>query len=246
MGKNSKAYDAKQRRQYREEKLRREAEAKKRENRLMWTVIGIVLGAILLVTALSLFFILSPDSQSDDDTSNYVRMLVSYTDKDGKQQSGDIVIELYPDKAPITVQNFKKLVSEGFYDGLTFHRVYSGFMIQGGDPDGDGSGGAPNTIKGEFSSNGVANDLSHTRGVVSMARSNSPDSASSQFFIMHADKPTLDGNYAAFGRVVSGMEIVDGIAATEVIRAPGSIDAQPTKPVHPVTIQKMALITPDK
>ena len=123
-----------------------------------------------------------------------------------------IKIELYPDIAPITVANFVKLAGEGFYDGLTFHRIYPGFMIQGGDPKGNGTGGSGWTIKGEFSGNGVKNDLKHTRGVLSMARSMMPDSAGSQFFIMHEDAPHLDGQYAAFGKVIDGMEVVDEIA----------------------------------
>ncbi len=126
-----------------------------------------------------------------------------------------IKLELYPEHAPITVANFEKLVKEGFYNGLTFHRVISGFMIQGGCPDGTGMGGAKENIKGEFLANGVKNDLKHTRGVISMARSMMPDSASSQFFIMHEDAPHLDGNYAAFGKVVEGIEVVDEIAAVE-------------------------------
>ena len=126
-----------------------------------------------------------------------------------------IKIELYPDKAPITVENFEKLVKEGFYNGLIFHRVISGFMIQGGDPLGTGTGGSKQKIKGEFRSNGVQNDLKHTRGVISMARSANPDSASSQFFIMHKDAPHLDGQYAAFGKVVEGIEVVDEIAAVQ-------------------------------
>ena len=120
----------------------------------------------------------------------------------------NIKIELYPDVAPITVANFEKLVKEGFYDGLIFHRVISGFMIQGGDPMGTGMGGAKEKIKGEFLANGVRNDLKHTRGVISMARSAMPNSASSQFFIMHQD--------AAFGKVVEGMDVVDEIAAVDV------------------------------
>jgi len=124
-----------------------------------------------------------------------------------------IEIELCPDVAPITVKNFEKLVSEGFYDGLIFHRVIPGFMIQGGDPLGNGMGGADEKIVGEFAANGHKNDLKHTRGVISMARAYDPNSASSQFFIMHADAPHLDGQYAAFGRVVSGMEAVDEIAS---------------------------------
>ena len=114
----------------------------------------------------------------------------------------EIKVELYPEKAPITVANFEKLAGEKFYDGLTFHRVISGFMIQGGCPKGDGTGGSKEKIKGEFSANGVPNDLKHTRGVLSMARAMDPNSAGSQFFIMHKDAPHQDGQYAAFGNVV--------------------------------------------
>ena len=127
----------------------------------------------------------------------------------------EIKLELYPEKAPITVENFLKLVGEGFYDGLIFHRVISGFMIQGGDPEGTGMGGAKEKIKGEFKANGVPNDIRHVRGVISMARSRMPDSASSQFFIVHEDAPHLDGQYAAFGKVVEGMDAVDEIAAVK-------------------------------
>jgi len=123
-----------------------------------------------------------------------------------------IKIELYPEIAPISCENFEKLVKSGFYDGLTFHRVIPGFMIQGGCPKGNGTGGPGWQIKGEFSSNGVKNDLKHTRGVLSMARSMMPNSAGSQFFIMHEDAPHLDGNYAAFGKVIEGIEVVDEIA----------------------------------
>ncbi len=123
-----------------------------------------------------------------------------------------IKIELDHKAAPITAANFEALVKEGFYDGLTFHRVIRGFMIQGGDPLGTGTGGSKKTIKGEFASNGVNNPIEHKRGVISMARSMMPDSASSQFFIMHEDAPHLDGNYAAFGHVVEGMDAVDEIA----------------------------------
>ncbi len=125
-----------------------------------------------------------------------------------------IKLELYPEKAPITVENFLKLVGEGFYDGLIFHRVIKDFMIQGGDPTGTGMGGAKEKIKGEFLMNGVANDLRHERGVISMARAQNPNSASSQFFIVHKDSFFLDGQYAAFGRVTEGMEAVDEIAET--------------------------------
>lgn len=127
------------------------------------------------------------------------------------KEYGVITLELDADIAPITVTNFVELAKEGFYDNLTFHRVIDGFMIQGGDPNGDGTGGSPDKIKGEFSQNGVENDMKHVRGVISMARANAKDSASSQFFIMHQDTPSLDGSYAAFGRVTSGMDIVDQI-----------------------------------
>lgn len=130
------------------------------------------------------------------------------------QNGGKIKLELDASAAPITVENFEKLVRQGFYDGLTFHRVISGFMIQGGCPEGTGMGGPGYSIKGEFSANGVENPIKHERGVISMARAQNPDSAGSQFFIMHADAPYLDGQYAAFGRVVSGMEVVDEIANT--------------------------------
>ena len=130
-------------------------------------------------------------------------------------ESGDaITLELYPEIAPITVENFVSLVKEGFYNGLIFHRVIAGFMIQGGAPLGSGFGGSDKTIKGDFKLNGVENNLSHERGVISMARSQMPNSASSQFFICHADATFLDGQYAAFGRVIDGMETVDDIAMT--------------------------------
>ena len=129
------------------------------------------------------------------------------------KDSGSIKLELYPEAAPKTVENFLKLVGEKFYDGLTFHRVISGFMIQGGDPMGTGMGGSEEEIPGEFAANGFNNPIRHERGVISMARTNDPNSASSQFFIMHADGFFLDGNYAAFGKVVEGIEEVDKIAA---------------------------------
>lgn len=131
---------------------------------------------------------------------------------------GAITVELDADAAPITVQNFLDLAGSGFYDGLTFHRIMEGFMIQGGDPEGTGMGGSDKTIKGEFSANGVENPLSHTRGAISMARSSAMDSASSQFFIVQKDSTFLDGQYACFGYVTDGMDVVDAIAA----------DAQPT------------------
>ena len=135
--------------------------------------------------------------------------MIVITMENGKQMK----LELDKSVAPITVENFEKLVSEGFYDGLIFHRVIPGFMIQGGCPDGTGMGGPGHNIKGEFLQNGVNNPLKHTRGVISMARAGHPDSAGSQFFIMHEDAPHLDGQYAAFGKVVEGIEVVDEIAS---------------------------------
>ena len=154
--------------------------------------------------------------------------LVTITMENGKK----IEIELYPDVAPITVENFTKLVKEGFYNGLIFHRVIPGFMIQGGCPQGSGMGGPGYSIKGEFTQNGFTNNLAHDRGVLSMARAMSPNSAGSQFFIMHQDAPHLDGQYAAFGKVVSGMEVVDEIASVPCNRMD-----------RPLEDQRMATVT---
>lgn len=152
---------------------------------------------------------------------------------------GRISVELDADTAPITVTNFVNLAKSGFYDGLTFHRIISGFMIQGGDPEGTGSGGSGKNIKGEFSRNGVKNDIKHVRGVISMARSMQNDSASSQFFIVHKDSPHLDGSYAAFGHVTSGIEVVDQICEkTPVI--PDTDGA--VKPENQPIIEKITII----
>ncbi|MBQ2910658.1 MAG: peptidylprolyl isomerase, partial [Clostridia bacterium] len=137
---------------------------------------------------------------------------------------GVIEIELYPEIAPISVENFLKLCKSGFYNGTFFHRVIRGFVIQGGDPTGTGMGGPGWNIKGEFASNGVKNDLKHTRGVLSMARAGHPDSAGSQFFIMHDDAPHLDGDYAAFGKVTSGMDVVDSIVSAYYVGMRGTIE----------------------
>ena len=151
------------------------------------------------------------------------------------ENGGVITLELSPESAPITVANFEKLVGEGFYNGLTFHRVIAGFMIQGGDPLGNGMGGSDEKIKGEFAANGVANPISHKRGVISMARAQNPNSASSQFFIMHADGEFLDGQYAAFGHVTSGIEVVDAIAEVDT-----DMRDKPLKPqvIKSITIEK--------
>lgn len=160
------------------------------------------------------------------------------------KSSGDnsFVITLYPDVAPITCENFEKLVKDGFYDGLKFHRVVEDFMAQGGDPKGDGTGGSTDTIKGEFSQNGVENTLSHTRGVVSMARSNDPDSASSQFFICYGDESFLDGQYAAFGKVTEGMDVVDSFVKVE--RSMGS-DGAVSSPNTDIIMENVKMIDDD-
>jgi len=183
-------------------------------------------------------------SKVEDNSTAADTIQATITMEDG----GTIVLELYPNLAPQTVQNFVYLARQGFYDGLKFHRIMSGFMIQGGDPEGTGSGGPGYTIKGEFQQNGIANDLSHTRGVVSMARrSDSFDSAGSQFFIMHGDSTSLDGGYAAFGRVVSGMDVVDKIASTPNSGLNGAV-AEENKPViKTITIDDdVELPEPDK
>ncbi len=174
--------------------------------------------AAFSIIILSLFILLSGcgnngnKQNADDNTAASVEYL------SGKHHIsievsgyGTISAELDADNAPITVTNFIKLAGSGFYDGLTFHRVVNGFMIQGGDPDANGTGGSKDKIKGEFQANGISNDIKHVRGTISMARSSSPNSASSQFFIMQKDKSSLDGKYAAFGTVTEGIEIVDAI-----------------------------------
>jgi peptidyl-prolyl cis-trans isomerase B (cyclophilin B) len=177
---------------------------------------------------------LANDTTQNNSEESNMSNLVQIKMKDG----GIIKVELYPDIAPITVANFKKLVSEGFYDGLIFHRIVPGFVIQGGDPNGDGTGGSDEQIKGEFLQNGVNNTLSHERGVLSMARRSYPlDSASSQFFIVLDDAAirSLDGGYAGFGRVTEGMDVVDAIAAVET-------DAK-DKPIVEQVMESVTFIT---
>ena len=193
-----------------------------------------IFSLFLVLAALTAALLVFPACGDKPDTSTH-RVAIEV------QDFGTIELELYPTKAPITVANFEKLVKEGFYDGLTFHRVVKNFMIQGGDPKGDGSGGSDKTIKGEFSQNGFTrNDIKHERGVISMARSSSSnDSASSQFFIVHKDSFSLDGNYAAFGRVTSGMDVVDAIANVKV-KDNGS--GETSTPVKLVVITRMYMI----
>lgn len=180
----------------------------------MKRILAIMIAAVMLLSVAGCGKTYKTTFTSYEEENIYVEMVV--------KGYGLMTIELYPDVAPITVRNFATLVSEGFYDGLTFHRIIEGFMIQGGDPEGTGAGGSENNIIGEFAANGIENDLSHDRGVISMARSQAYDSASSQFFICHQKSDFLDGDYAAFGKVVEGLEVLDSIAnvATDSNDAP--------------------------
>lgn len=208
MGKETKT---KQLRELRE-KQRQEALAKKKKEQRLILIISVSLLALILIAAgvsILVTKLANKNEETPPPSPSYVSMTVKYTDDNGQEHTGDIVLELDPTFAPITVANFTKLVGEGFYNGLNFHRVIEDFMIQGGAP---ASGKDVANIKGEFSQNGVNNPLKHERGVISMARADDPNSASSQFFIVHKTSPHLDGKYAAFGRVISGMEYVDGIA----------------------------------
>ena len=153
------------------------------------------------------------------------------------ENGGEFIIELCPEQAPITCENFLKLAKSGFYNGLTFHRVIDGFMAQGGDPEGTGCGSSDENIKGEFAMNGVMNTLSHTRGVVSMARSQNPNSASSQFFICYGDCTFLDGQYAAFGKVTEGMEVVDDFLKIERRMSFGGERSTPVTPIVMKTVE---------
>ncbi len=174
------------------------------------TMKGLIAGLIILALATAGVIVYAKLSEPDYSKVPYPTVTITMENGD------EIHLELYPDVAPNTVANFVQLAQDGFYDGTIFHRVIAGFMIQGGDPTGTGMGGPGFTIKGEFSANGVANNLSHTRGVISMARAQDYNSAGSQFFIMHADAPSLDGQYAAFGRVTDeeSLAVVDAIATT--------------------------------
>ena len=169
------------------------------------------------------------EEESETNSMSNEKPIIEITMKSG----GKIVVELDPEAAPITTENFLKLVDDEFYDGLTFHRIIPDFMIQGGDPDGTGAGGLSEKIKGEFSENGWENPISHKRGVISMARTNDPNSASCQFFITNADSEYLDGAYAAFGKVTSGMDVVDEISAT-----PTGANDKPNTPVVMDTIRR--------
>ena len=185
-----------------------------------------------------------PAPPSNDNTNEGEKYMNKIYATITMENGGVIKLELYPDLAPQSVRNFCYLARSGFYDGLTFHRIIPGFMIQGGDPDGNGTGGPGYCIKGEFAANGFENELKHARGVISWARKSRPnDSAGSQFFIMHQDAPHLDGSYAAFGRVIEGMEVVDAIAAVET-----DAGDRPLTPVviETITIEGPELPEPDK
>lgn len=233
MGKNAKASRSAQLRQKREEERLAQLEKKKKEDKIMWMIVaGVALAVLLAVLIPFLVSVLTPPEYHLADSEKYatveevtelVKLNITYTANDGRVHNGDIIVALDAENAPITVDNFQTLVKEGFYNGLIFHRVIEGFMIQGGDPKGNGQGGSDTEIKGEFPNNGVDNQLKHERGVISMARlgdQSNPEpyynTASSQFFIVHKTTPSLDGNYAAFGKVVFGMDMVDGIAAVNV------------------------------
>ncbi len=188
-------------------------------------IIFIICAAIILIAILVVNSIINQkETESFLTGKHYVEMTI--------QDYGTIQLELDADVAPITVTNFMNLVQDHFYDGLTFHRIAKNFVIQGGDPNGNGTGGSKNTIKGEFASNGVANSISHVRGVISMARNgNSNNSASSQFFIMLDDNTSLDGLYAAFGKVIDGMDIIDKIVEDAIIEDDGETVLKENQPV---------------
>lgn len=213
-----------------------------------------VLVVILIILAISVYFITKKGTNSNEKQNVQENAQAEQKEENKEEKSmyssgkhhaqiviknyGTISLELDADMAPITVENFASLVNKGFYDGLTFHRIISGFMIQGGDPEGNGLGGSDKEIKGEFSANGVKNTISHTRGVISMARAQSYNSASSQFFIMHEDAPYLDGSYAAFGHVTEGIEIVDKICEDTKVEDSNGTVLKENQPV----IEKIVMI----
>ena len=194
----------------------------------------ITLGALILIAVIALVVpMLGQEKGTEEDMSSVQTgpLTGTYYVEIHVKDVGVITAELYADIAPVTVTNFVDLVNQKFYDGLTFHRIISGFMVQGGDPNGNGTGGSATKIKGEFKANGVENNLNHVRGVLSMARSQAYNSASSQFFIMHEDAPHLDGQYAAFGKVLSGMDVVDALCANTPVQDYNGTVAKTDQPV---------------
>ena len=225
----------------------RKAQQAKADKRNM--IIGII--AVLLVVGVALSFMLGGNDTAAGQPSQVTVSGPTAASAITEKITHNVVIEvenygtinavLYGEAAPITVANFVKLAGEGFYDGLTFHRIISGFMIQGGDPKGNGTGGSAQTIKGEFAQNGVNNPISHQRGVLSMARSSMPDSASSQFFIMHDAAPHLNGAYAAFGCVTEGIEVVDAICRnTPVTDGNGTVQKQNQPKIVSIRVTEIA------
>ncbi|MBQ2326282.1 MAG: peptidylprolyl isomerase [Clostridia bacterium] len=194
-------------------------------------------GAFFVLIGIGLAYVASTSGSSGAPETDEPRLTGKHIAEITVKDYGTITVELDGDTAPITVANFVKLANEGFYDGLTFHRIISGFMIQGGCPEGTGRGGSDTEITGEFEQNGVKNELKHTRGVISMARSKLPNSASSQFFICHADAPHLDGAYASFGIVTEGIEVVDAICAdAQPVDNNGTIPAEAQPVIESIKI----------
>lgn len=212
---------------YKKRKISAKSTSRKRKTVIITAIVACIVIAVIFGT---ISFIKHKEESSMDKVKVLVEM----------ENGGNFTLELYPEYAPETVANFVKLAGDGFYDGLTFHRIVDGFMAQGGDPEGTGMGGSKDTIKGEFAANGFkANTLSHTRGVISMARSMDYNSASSQFFICYDDASFLDGQYAAFGKVVDGMDVVDGFL--DVKRTANEM-GEMAVPVTPVVMKKLTVI----
>ena len=255
MAKQQKISEMEQRRQFRAEQMQKAKEAKRKQNRILLLAIAV---AVLIAGAVATVIFLIPNSTeipaiSMDDLdfteaniedyipngaeSDHVLINVSYTDKNGAEKKGDILVRLYDEVAPGTVENFKNMVKKGIYTNSTFHRVVKDFMIQGGQKNKDNAQEVK-PIVGEFTSNGFTNNLLHKRGVISMARSNDPNSATSDFFIMHKDSTSLDGKYASFGYVGAGMDIVDEIAEVEV-KANAGMNGEISAPVNTVTINNV-------
>ncbi len=244
---------AKSRQQLRQEQRKKKNKAAATASISVGVICAIVAFVVILAIVLIGFFLNRDKGEAENKSASSVQQQDEIVYDKEPQVSGEhdrakfvmengeeFIVELYPEYAPLTAANFKSLVEEGFYDGLTFHRVVDGFMAQGGDPNGDGTGGSAKAIDGEFMTNGFKdNTLSHQRGVISMARTNDPNSASSGFFICYDDASFLDGNYAAFGKVIEGMEVIDSFL--EVERSYNSLGEQAT-PTTPIIIKSATII----